>query len=553
MGNPFCTILGVPNMVGNKVVIVGGGWAGCQTALELAAKGYDVTIVEKNKDIFSEISGKYGIRLHNGGHYLRSPVTRASCYRGYDEFIKNYEHLLRYNQSAVYGLAAVPDVDGNLPKVTPDEFRDVAREIEGAGIPCQLVDARVLGYKNLANFINSNEPGVACGWQLREDFRNRLANAGVKIVYETEVTEVEKLSDETYSISTNNEQTLTADYLVNATYFQSRALLPKKELPLGIKVVYQPSLTFRYADIESGEDATFSITVMDGKYVCLMPRAGHDTPEDTCSEYTLYHAKYTILDTFDNPEDAHKYLDNLLNDPGFPRFTDAYRRAFEDDMERFYPGFRARFMFTGKVDTGVGTKFETEKDMRSAVVFEDEEMGIKHIFSGKINNVMEGARAVHQLMVTPKEDLIHVGGYAYARGSEFDHAIGEMIEKPKNKANSTSHQIDTIREFAYLLARHPSPKRRAEQEALEAAVGRASAKAHRYYHQEPAQHPSHTRHTRLYIEFSKGPAAAAGKRRKSLSSPFEPVNRHAQCPTFRLAGSDLTPPRPVHHQTIKAK
>ena len=62
-----------------KVIIVGGGWYGAHLALALKKAEYDVEIFEKNDDIFKAVSGNFGIRLHKGPHYPRSPETRKTC------------------------------------------------------------------------------------------------------------------------------------------------------------------------------------------------------------------------------------------------------------------------------------------------------------------------------------------------------------------------------------------------------------------------------------------------------------------------------------------
>ncbi|CAG8765423.1 9886_t:CDS:1, partial [Cetraspora pellucida] len=63
-------------------IIVGGGWYGCHVALVLRRMDFEVTILEKNDEIFDEISGNFGIRNHVGLHYLRSEFTQKACLEG---------------------------------------------------------------------------------------------------------------------------------------------------------------------------------------------------------------------------------------------------------------------------------------------------------------------------------------------------------------------------------------------------------------------------------------------------------------------------------------
>ena len=55
-----------------KVVVIGGGWTGCHLALRLSQIGHQVTILERNTDIFQGVSGNFGIRLHKGTQLFAS-------------------------------------------------------------------------------------------------------------------------------------------------------------------------------------------------------------------------------------------------------------------------------------------------------------------------------------------------------------------------------------------------------------------------------------------------------------------------------------------------
>lgn len=68
-----------------KIAIIGSGWYGVHIALVLKKEcpSYKVTLFEKSPDIFSEISGKFGIRLHSDLYYPRSEATRIACHKGF--------------------------------------------------------------------------------------------------------------------------------------------------------------------------------------------------------------------------------------------------------------------------------------------------------------------------------------------------------------------------------------------------------------------------------------------------------------------------------------
>jgi predicted NAD/FAD-binding protein len=55
-----------------KVAVIGGGWAGLTTAVELAAKGVDVTLFEAARQLGGRARGVEinGLYLDNGQHIL---------------------------------------------------------------------------------------------------------------------------------------------------------------------------------------------------------------------------------------------------------------------------------------------------------------------------------------------------------------------------------------------------------------------------------------------------------------------------------------------------
>lgn len=61
------------------IAVIGAGWSGAHMALTLTKEGHKVVLLDKQNNIFSGTSGKFGIRLHRGPHYPRSKMTRDNC------------------------------------------------------------------------------------------------------------------------------------------------------------------------------------------------------------------------------------------------------------------------------------------------------------------------------------------------------------------------------------------------------------------------------------------------------------------------------------------
>ena len=88
-----------------KIAIIGAGWFGCHIGTELKKKNFQVTIFEKENDIFKNGSGNNTNRLHLGFHYPRSKITRKMSYNGYLKFIKNYPKFSKPLDNNIYAIA----------------------------------------------------------------------------------------------------------------------------------------------------------------------------------------------------------------------------------------------------------------------------------------------------------------------------------------------------------------------------------------------------------------------------------------------------------------
>lgn len=422
------------------VAIIGAGWVGVSSAIELCKRGYDVTLYEKNADIFCGVSGTYGLRLHEGPHYPRSATTRKSCQRGHLQFRAQYPDVVIGHAYSVYGLGDL-DADGHPSKVDPATFRAVCQEAKD----CREIDPYQWGYQHLVNAFTVTEPSVAVGARLRNAFWKYLKEAGVHVVCRYQVRHVDKRDDGTFCIN----RTHVFDHVVNATYYQD--LLPFDTLPAGIEVVYQPCVTLRYTDTQS-QAKPFSFTVMDGMFVCLMPREdqGAEAGQPSHREYTLYHAKYTILGSFDTAAAAQAVLDEVKHHSR--GFLEAFRPLFEQDIQRFYPGFADRFAYVG-MDMGIAAKFKTVSDFRTAVTFKKD--GVIYVFSGKVNNIFDAAEEIARLLTTHDTQLCCEAGYYYLPEGEFARSRSEIRQKPTDRFNTAN--LQTFRDLWHHLNPPPRP------------------------------------------------------------------------------------------------
>lgn len=427
---------------GKEIGIPGGGWYACHIALQLAKHGYKVTIFEKNADIFSQLSGNFGVRLHAGPHYPRSEETRKSCRRGFEEFHETYPELIVPHDFSIYGLGNL-DSNGLPPKVNVDTFEAVCHESPS----CQKIDADEWGFKNLSTAMNLDEPSIAVGERLREYFKAKLNEAGVIVKCNYEVKALEREGDKT--AVTNGVEKSYFDKVINATSFQ--ALLPEKT-PFNLDVVYQTCLILLYEDLEATENHR-SVTMMDGWFPCVMGYEDKlDANKKTNRDYVLYHSKYTIMGSFKTVEEARNQLTHIT-----PEFVESkIKPNCEYDIRKFWPAFKVHPQLPPETDDGLPVRFKylgykadvlakikTEKEFRSAVTFEQD--GIIHLIPGKINCIFDAHREIVKLL-NNDNILVNDDGCRYVQGGVLVTAMGEITQKPLTSERNTC-ELQTYEEL----------------------------------------------------------------------------------------------------------
>jgi len=195
-----------------KIAIIGAGWYGAHIAITLAKLGHEVNLFEKNPDIFSELSAKFGVRLHRGPHYPRSKKTRESCQSGFEEFKKAYRELIVQHANSIYALG-IKDADGNPPKISVEEFDAVCHETK----TCRPLELEQWRYQNLHSAYDLDEPSIVVGKVLRAKFREYLNAAGVKLSCNYSVDSINRVNESFYL----NDETAMFDKVINATSYQA--------------------------------------------------------------------------------------------------------------------------------------------------------------------------------------------------------------------------------------------------------------------------------------------------------------------------------------------
>lgn len=416
-----------------KIAVIGGGWYGSHIAKVLGDKNeYDITLFEKSATIFSGISGKFGIRIHAGPHYPRSPMTRKTCRDGFDKFCESYPELVNELQHSIYAIGQ-KDVDGNPSKVSTQQFRKVCREFRFRS----EVDCNDYGYDTnevLAAF-NVEEPCAILGERLRTIFEKYLKKANVTTKCNFDVTILEK-TDNGIMVGNDHSQELF-EHVINATSYQE--LLPKKGLPLNIKTVYQICLGVVYED-QCPSEKPISFIVMDGWFPCLMPYDDRNDSEakQPLKKYVITHGKWTILASYDDIREAQDVFNNI--DDAF--IVKHVKEPTELYIKKSWPGFGKRFQYKSWVGS-VLAKMTTNTEFRGAITFQDQSTNVIYVFPGKITNIFDAEQEV--LSIIKQKDIIKTEGFNYVKNGVLDKGANELTQKTEKMDNLTC-KLQTFKE-----------------------------------------------------------------------------------------------------------
>ncbi len=428
--------------------VIGAGWYGIHIALVFARKGYKVTILEKNKDIASQISGIFGIRDHVGSHYPLSPETRKACYEDHAEFDKLYKDLLVENAYSLYVIGGL-DADDQPSKVSFPEFLKVIEELDAQKFKPKWskVDPQNYGLNNVHGAVNVEEPTIVLGDRLRGTLRRYLQEAGVNVVCNYKVLRVENLGDK--SLVTNDGiNSEYFDVVVNAT--GCRNFLPQDiSTELNIDLVYQVALGLVYED-QKPTDKPFSTIIMYGRYPCILPlidESNNVPGKEIKRKYVVTHGKWTITKTFTKAQEANRFLDKNMT----PEYVENYvKPKIEEAFARFWPEFLTRFKYKD-FQGCVIPKLSTERDFRAAVTFEHDMI---HVIPGKVSGVISAAKEVEQLV--ERRNVLTKGKYKFVQGGVYHSAVGEISEKPSDPNRST-YSLQTYDDLIQASKSSPSP------------------------------------------------------------------------------------------------
>jgi len=274
-----------------KMIIIGGGFYGCEIALFLKRKGYkNILILEKENELLTKASYINQARVHNGYHYPRDFLTAYRSHENYYRFKKDYQFAIDDSFVKIYAIAKINS------KTNSFQFEKFIKKV-GSPIKKASKKYRDLFNPFLIEEVYETEESAFDAKKLRDYFKKKLKEKKIPIIFNTFVKKIKKENNQ-FVLETNNKKYF-ADYVINCTYSGINYLLKNSGLPI---LPLKQEITETVLIKPPPEIKGLGITVMDGPFFSTMP-----FPAEGC--YSLTHVRYTphsFWTDIENYQDPHQ-------------------------------------------------------------------------------------------------------------------------------------------------------------------------------------------------------------------------------------------------------
>lgn len=338
-------------VIQKKISVIGAGWYGCHIALSLLNRGFEVSLYEKEKSIFSKASGFNQNRLHQGFHYPRCKTTRQQSKRGYHLFRKHYEFLVR---DLNYNLYAVPKRESLIDFET---FKDI---MTTTGLRFEDVSAvSPFSLLNIEGSVDCEE-AVIDPFKAKKHFNKCLS--GVLHLGSNITPEELKVLQ------------ATNDFVIDCTW---GGLQPNSEHYYE-SCIYFIGQSERYRNM--------GLTLMDGEFFSIYP----------CSDemHTITHVTHTPIENHMEQSAAYESIEKLKRDEVF---IEEKKSSMSNAIELYYPKFCTDFEI---VDVKFAVKTKPITNLASRYVTVETENNLIKVQSGKIDTVFDAESTIMKVILS---------------------------------------------------------------------------------------------------------------------------------------------------------
>lgn len=319
-----------------KFCIIGAGWYGCHIGLFLKDKGHEVTILEKNKNIFLGSSGYNQFRLHKGFHYPRSSQTISEVIKNFKKFYNKYRKFVYFPKNNYYCIAKKKSLIDTL-----------TYEIIFKSHKIKFKKKYNKHFKNVEGTYTVNE-GVIKNNKIINFYKKKLKK---NIFFNKKILDIKKIQKK-------------FDYVLDCT---NHTFLKKSgnnfNYVLTISAVYK----------KKPKKNVFPITIMDGKLPSLYPYS------DQKNFYTLTHSKYTHIKKFKSFKELENFKSQITK-----KEIKKITKKMENSIIKYYPDFSKNFKYQ-KYFFSYKVLPREKTDKRSTIILKKE--NVISCTSPKISNI----------------------------------------------------------------------------------------------------------------------------------------------------------------------
>jgi D-amino-acid oxidase len=328
-----------------NICIIGSGWYGLHSALLLKDK-YNITILEKENDIFCKSSYYNQNRLHLGYHYPRCKDTINMCKTNFDLFIEYYNNCVEDISKNVYFISKESKIDIDKYESLFLNYNHIVKMIDSS-------NSIISNVYNKYFIVNEK---IINNAKAKEFFIKKLSNCSIIKKYN-----VVKIKQCNNKIIINDS--LVFDKIIDCTNNQLGLSKFKYNYEVTLSLIYKKIKQFDY-------DA---ITIMDGNFFSLYPQ------DNTFNLYTLTHVKYTPI-FIDN--DYSKIADYIFD----TSTLNNYINIIEKDVCKYFPDFNKYFEYSSYFISHK-TKLINDIDSRPCTIEKND--NIISVNCGKIIGIFE--------------------------------------------------------------------------------------------------------------------------------------------------------------------
>lgn len=314
-----------------KVAIIGAGWVGCHLAYKLK-NSHEITLFEKNENIFQETSYKNQNRLHLGYHYARNSKTRKLCLTTFDKFLDDYCFMtkeIKNNLYCVTSSTSLVDYETYLKIFEDSKFEKFDSPL-----------------KNVEGCLNTNERYIDFD-MAKKFFEQQLQN--IIVIKKIRDSELKKLSKE-------------YDLVINAT---NNFINCKQEKSF----FFELALSLLY---ERKKPVFFdSLTLVDGNLFSIFPYKN--------KLYTVTDVEHTPIKKFKSVKKLNKFISEFKTD-----LIEKKRGLIESRIKNYYDSFNNDFTYKSYF-LSTKSKIENLSEDRSPIINVDG--NLISCFTGKIQGI----------------------------------------------------------------------------------------------------------------------------------------------------------------------